>query len=93
MNNTPINQPAPLASPKQLQLNFLVPTVHIDGENVFIANEGDIPAIHFFQVRSEDDQHVHADVVASVRFPSLEQLKTLQATIAEAITNHTQRET
>lgn len=80
-------------SPKQLQLNFLTPTVHVDGENVFIAHDGDVPSIHFFQVRSEDDQHVHADVVASVRFVSISQLQALQESIAETIKNHTERET
>ena len=77
---------------KQLQLNFIAPTVHIDGTNIFISVVDDIPRLDFFQVRSEDDAHVHADVVASVRFVNLEQLKALQESIKQTIKNHTERE-
>jgi hypothetical protein len=72
-------------NPKQLQFNYLAPTVHADGTNIFISVEGDVPRLDFFQVRSEDDAHVHADVVASVRFVSLEQLKGLQQSIEQTI--------
>jgi hypothetical protein len=77
---------------KQLQLNFLVPTVHTDGTNVSILIDGDVPKLDFFQVRSEDDAHVHADVVASIRMVSLDQLKGLQESIAQTIKNHADRE-
>lgn len=77
---------------KQLQLNFLVPTVHADGTNVSILIDGDIPKLDFFQVRSEDDAHVHADVVASIRMVSLDHLKALQESIAQTIKNHADRE-
>ncbi|MBC7581842.1 hypothetical protein H7097_03185 [Aeromicrobium sp.] len=79
-------------NPKQLQLNFLVPTVCMDGTSVFISVDGDIPRLDFFQVRSEDDQHVHADVVASIRLTDIEQLKGLQDSIAQTIKNHAERE-
>jgi hypothetical protein len=78
--------------PKQLQLNYLVPTVGMDGANVFITIEGDVPRIDFFQARTEDDAHVHADVVASVKFNSIEQLIDLQKTIAQTVKSHTERE-
>ena len=77
---------------KQLQLNFTSPTVHTDGANILISVDGDIPRLDFFQVRSEDDAHVHADVVASVRFVSLNQLKDLQESIKRTIKSHTERE-
>lgn len=77
---------------KQLQLNFTSPTVHTDGTNIFIAVEGDIPRLDFFQVRSEDEAHVHADVVASIRFSSLDQLKNLQESIKQTIKSHLERE-
>ncbi len=77
---------------KQLQLNYTSPTLHTDGTNLFISVEGDIPRLDFFQVRTEDDAHVHADVVASVRFVSLDQLKALEKSIAETIKTHVERE-
>ena len=79
-------------NPKELQLNFIVPTVTMDGANVFISVDGDVPRIDFFQARSEDDAHVHGDVVASIRFSNLEQLTSLQKTIAQTVKNHTERE-
>lgn len=75
-----------------LDLNYLVPTVTSDGNGIFISNEGDIPTITFFQLRKQVGDHAHADVVASVRFNSLEDLKNLQKTIEETIRNHEQRE-
>ena len=77
---------------KQLQLNYTVPTLHTDGTNLFISVDGDIPRLDFFQVRSEDEAHVHADVVASVRFVSLDQLKALEKSIADTIKSHVERE-
>jgi hypothetical protein len=78
--------------PKQLQLNYLVPTVGMDGANVFITVEGDVPRIDFFQARNEDDAHVHADVVASIKFTNLAQLIDFQKTIAQTVKSHTERE-
>lgn len=77
---------------KQLQLNYTAPTLHTDGTNLFISVEGNIPRLDFFQVRSEDEAHVHADVVASVRFVSLDQLKALEKSIADTIKSHVERE-
>ncbi len=76
-----------------LQLNHVVPTVASDGHAIFINNEGDIPTLSFFQVRSQDGDHVHADVVASVRMTKLDDLKNLQSSIEETIRNHLNRET
>ena len=75
-----------------LQLNYLVPTVASDGNGIFISNDGNIPTLTFFQVRRQDGDKVYADVVASVRMGDLEDLKNLQASIAETIRNHTNRE-
>lgn len=81
----PINQ-------GNLELNHLVPTVASDGNGIFISNTGDIPTLTFFQVRHQDNDGIKADVVASVRMASLDDLKSLQATIDETIRNHANRE-
>ncbi len=75
-----------------LELNHLVPTVASDGHGVFISNDGDIPTLTFFQIRSQAADHVHADVVASVRMSTLDDLKKLQQSIEETIRNHLSRE-
>jgi hypothetical protein len=75
-----------------LELNYIVPTVASDGNGVFISNDGDIPTITFFQVRRQIGDKVEADVVASVRMTSLEDLKALKSSIDETIRNHTNRE-
>ena len=75
-----------------LQLNYLVPTVASDGNGIFISNDGDIPTLTFFQMRRQEGDKVFADVVASVRLGDIQDLKNLQASIAETITNHLSRE-
>ncbi len=75
-----------------LELKFLVPIVASDGNGIFISNDGDVPTLTFFQVRSQSDGKVFADVVAAVRMGSLEDLKNLQASIDETMRNHTNRE-
>ena len=75
-----------------LQLNYLVPTVASDGNGVFISNDGNIPTLTFFQMRRQEGDKVFADVVASVRMGDIEDLKNLQASIAETISNHLKRE-
>lgn len=77
---------------KQLQLNFMEPTVHADGANIFITSEGDIPTLNFMQIRREDADNVFADVVASVRLTSLAQLEDLGKTITETIEQHRNQE-
>lgn len=75
-----------------LQLNHIVPTVTSDGNGIFISNDGNIPTLTFFQVRSQTETKVQADVVASVRMNNLEELQALQSSIEETIRNHTNRE-
>lgn len=75
-----------------LELNYIVPTVASDGNGVFISNDGDIPTITFFQVRRQLGDKIEADVVASVRMTSLDDLKALQSSISETIQNHINRE-
>lgn len=79
-------------TPLNLVLNYVVPTVYSDGSNVSITSEHDIPSLTFFQVRSQDNETMHADVVASVRFNSLEQLQELNNLISDTIKNHIERE-
>jgi hypothetical protein len=75
-----------------LELTYIVPTVASDGNGVFISNDGDIPTLTFFQVRRQIGDKVQADVVASVRMSSLDDLKALQSSIDETIRNHLSRE-
>ena len=75
-----------------LELTYIVPTVASDGNGVFISNDGDIPTLTFFQVRRQVGDRVQADVVASVRMSSLDDLKALQSSIDETIRNHLSRE-
>ena len=75
-----------------LQLNHIVPTVVSDGHMIFINTEGDVPTLNFFQVRTQDGDHVHADVVASVRLTNLKDLTQLRDTIDQTITDHKNRE-
>ena len=79
-------------SQSNLVLNYITPTVASDGNGVFISNDGNIPTLTFFQVRRQEGDKVYADVVASVRMGSLEDLKNLQSSIEETIRNHTTRE-
>ncbi len=78
--------------PANLNLNYLVPTVAADGNGVFISEIGDVPTLTFFQVRKQDGNNVHADVVASVRMNNLDELKNLQSAIEETIRKHAARE-
>lgn len=78
-------------SPTNLDLNYLVPTVTADGNAVFI-NEQGVPTLVFFEGRRQDETGLKADVVASVRIASLDDLKALQNAIADTITQHETRE-
>lgn len=79
-------------NPSNLELNFLAPTVVTDGNSIFISNDGDVPTVTFFQVRKQSGSTIYADAVASIRMGSLEDLRNLQSSIGEAITNHENRE-
>lgn len=79
-------------TPSSLVMNYMVPTVTIDGNSIFLSNDGDIPTITFFQIRRTDGKSVYADAVASIRMSSLEELKNFQKSIGEAIENHQRRE-
>ena len=81
-----------MTTQSNLELNYLTPTVISDGNGIFISNDGNIPTLTFFQMRRQEGDKVFADVVASVRLGDLEDLKNLQASIAETIRNHTTRE-
>ena len=77
--------------PARLDLRFMVPTISYDGIVVNITSNG-IPSVAFFQRRKQDEQAVQADVVASIRFNSIDELKDLQKTIQETIDNNAKRE-
>jgi len=74
-----------------LELNHLVPTVISDGNGVFISSGG-VPVLTFFQSRRQVDQTLFADVVASIRLNSIEELRQLQHSIEETINTHEKRE-
>lgn len=76
---------------KSLSLNYLVPTVASDGNAVFI-NENDVPTLVFFEARRQSDDELRADVVASIRIASLQDLEALQNAIADTIRQHKNRE-
>ncbi|MBX4201337.1 hypothetical protein KW803_00365 [Candidatus Saccharibacteria bacterium] len=79
-------------NPTNLNLHHMVPTVVADGQVVFISDNGNIPTLTFFQVRNNDGNQAHADVVASVRMNNLEDLKILQKAIADTIKQHASKE-
>jgi hypothetical protein len=74
-----------------IQLNYLVPIVAMDGHAVIVSDQG-VPSLLFFQGRTQDDNSLKADVVAGVRFNNLEDLKTLNNAIADTIKKHESRE-
>jgi len=78
--------------PANLDLNHIVPTVVADGHIVFIASNGNVPTLTFFQVRRQDGAKVTADAVASVRMAGLEDLENLQKAIKETISKHKAQE-
>lgn len=77
--------------PKNLSLNYLVPTVVADGNAVLIG-DSDTPTLVFFESRRQDESGLMADVVASVRISSIEDLKAFQNAISDTIRQHETRE-
>lgn len=77
--------------PKNLKLNYRKPIVAVDGQTLFISDAGPINLI-FFQIREEKPQEVNADVVAAVRFHTLDELKNVEKLISETIKQHESRE-
>lgn len=75
---------------KPLALNFKEPIIAVDGQNVTITEQGPVNLI-FFQLRGESQEAVLADVVAAVRFHTLEELRNLQRLINDAIKQHENR--
>lgn len=78
--------------PKQIQLHYVTPTVSQDGSTIFITDGNDVPTINFFQARREDNTNVYVDVVASIRFTTIDELQRLHDQIAETIKQHQNRE-
>jgi hypothetical protein len=76
---------------KDLNLNYLVPTVSTDGHVVSINDQG-VPFLLFFQARNEHDNHLHADVVAAVRLNNLDDADKLASAIKDTIKKHKTRE-
>lgn len=74
-----------------LRLNYAAPTVTSDGHVVMISDQG-IPTLLFFQARDQHEGHLHADVVAGIRFNSVEDLKNLSKAIDETTKNFKNRE-
>lgn len=74
-----------------VQLNYLVPIVAMDGHAVIVSEQG-VPTLLFFQGRAQDDKSLKADVVAAVRFANLEDLKGLNNAITDTIEKHEKRE-
>lgn len=77
--------------PANIDLNYLVPTVAADGNAVFI-NEHGVPTLVFFEGRKQDETGLKADVVASIRIASLDDLKAFQNAISDTIQQHETRE-
>lgn len=77
--------------PGNIDLNYLVPTVAADGNAVFI-NEHGVPTLVFFEGRKQDESGLKADVVASIRITSIDDLKAFQNAIADTIKQHETRE-
>ena len=77
--------------PANLNLNYIVPTVTADGNAVFI-NENGVPTLVFFEARNQDENGLKADVVASIRVASIEDLEAFQNAIADTIKQHKTRE-
>lgn len=75
---------------KPLALNFKEPIVAMDGQNVTITDQGPVNLI-FFQFRGETNEAVMADVVAAVRFHTLDELVGLQRLINDTIKQHKNR--
>ena len=78
--------------PANLELNYIVPVVAADGNGVFINDANDIPTLTFFQVRKQAGNQVFADVVASVRMNSLDELEQFQKSIENTIKEHRSKE-
>lgn len=77
--------------PANIDLNYLVPTVAADGNAVFI-NEHGVPTLVFFEGRKQDESGLKADVVASIRITSIDDLKAFQSAISDTIKQHETRE-
>ena len=75
---------------KQLALNFKKPIVAVDGQNLSITEQGPVNLI-FFQLRGETEEAIMADVVAAVRFHTLEELRNLQRLINDTIKQYENR--
>lgn len=69
---------------KPIAFNFKEPIVAVDGQNITITDQGPVNLL-FFQFRGENEEALLADVVAAVRFHSLEELRNLQRLINDII--------
>jgi hypothetical protein len=77
--------------PTNVDINYIVPTVAVDGNVIFINNEN-VPTITFFQARKQDGDKVSVDAVASVRFNNIDDLKNLQKAIEDTVSRHSTKE-
>ena len=82
----------PPNNPTDLNLNYLVPVVTSDGNGIFIRDSDNIPILTFFQRRKQEGNIISADVVASIRLNSMEELEQLQKSIGNTIKEHRVRE-
>jgi len=76
---------------KPLALNFREPIVAVDGQNITITDQGPVNLL-FFQFRGETEEAVMADVVAAVRFHTIDELRNLQRQINDIIKKHQHRD-
>lgn len=77
--------------PANIDLNYIVPTVAADGNAVLI-NESGQPTLIFFESRTQDENVLKADVVASVRISSIHDLEHFQQAITDTIKQYQTRE-
>jgi len=74
-----------------LRLSYKKPIVAIDGQSIFITEQGPVNLV-FFQIREQGPQGVEADVVAAVRLHTIDELKGLKTLIEESINKHETQE-
>jgi len=75
----------------ELNLEYKVPFVFVDGQAIATRDNGMVD-IMFWQSRKQTPKTIEADVVAAIRYVSIEDLKTLQKAIGDAIKKHESRE-
>jgi hypothetical protein len=76
---------------QNLELDFKVPIVLIDGQTISIHENGMVDII-FWQGRTQSQKKIKADVVAAVKYVSVEDLKRLRGIIDETIEKFEKRE-